>query len=112
LEHGDARVPGLWSLEIARGLVLAERRRRLSPAQTARLLELLGQLPITVEEIEGDATLTTVRALARSTGLTAYEASCLALAAASGVPLAPADRRLQLAAIEVGVDLVGPPEGG
>jgi predicted nucleic acid-binding protein len=77
-----------------------------------RLLELLGQLPITVEEIEGDATLTTVRALARSTGLTAYDASCLALAAASGVPLAPADRRLQLAAIEVGVDLIGLPEGG
>ncbi|MHB1639857.1 MAG: type II toxin-antitoxin system VapC family toxin [Candidatus Dormibacteria bacterium] len=111
LEHEDARVPGLWSLEIANVLVVAERRGRLSPAQTSRFLELLGQLPITVDEIERDATLTTVLALARSTVLTAYDASYLALAAASGVPLATADADLRRAAMAVGVDLVGPPEG-
>jgi predicted nucleic acid-binding protein len=111
LEHEEARVPGLWSLEIANGLVAAERRGRLRPAQTTRFLELLGQLPITVDEIERDAALTTVLALARSTGLTAYDAAYLALAEASGVPLATADRRLQLAALGVGVDLVRPPGG-
>ena len=111
LEHEDARVPGLWPLEIANVLVAAERRGRLSPAQTARFLELLGQLPITVAEIDRETTLTTVLDLARSTGLTAYDASYLALAAASGAPLATADRGLRLAAIGIGVDPVGPPEG-
>jgi predicted nucleic acid-binding protein len=89
--------------------IVAERRGRLSPAQTARFLELLGHLPITVDEIERDATLTTVLARARSTGLTVYDAACPALAAFSGVPLATADAGMRRAAMAVRVDLVGPP---
>ncbi len=108
LGHEDALVPGLWALEVANVLVSAERRGRLNPAQTARFLELLSQLPITVEEIGRDAILTTVVDLARSTGLTAYDASYLALAAASGVPLATRDAALRRAAVALGVDLVTP----
>jgi len=111
LGHDDALVPGLWALEVANVLVLAERRGRLNPAQTARFLELLRQLPITVEEIGRDAILTTVLDLARSSELTAYDASYLALAASSGVPLATGDAALRRAALAVGVDLVMPSEG-
>ena len=71
LGHEEALVPGLWALEVANVLVSAERRGRLKPAQTTRFLELLGQLPITVEEIGRDAILTTVLDLARASGLTA-----------------------------------------
>ncbi len=110
LEHEDALVPGLWALEIANVLVGAERRGRLNPAQTARFLELLAQLPISVQEIEREAVLTTVLDLARATGMTAYHASYLALAAASGVPLATADADLRRAATAVGVELVTPSE--
>ncbi len=92
-------------------LVLAERRGRLNPAQTARFLELLRQLPITVEEIGRDAILATVLDLARSSELPAYDASYLALAAASGVPLATGDAALRRAALAGGVDLVMPSEG-
>jgi predicted nucleic acid-binding protein len=108
LGHEEALVPGLWALEVANVLVSAERRGRLKPAQTTRFLELLGQLPITVEEIGRDAILTTVLDLARASGLTAYDASYLALAAASGVPLASRDEALRRAALGLGVDLVTP----
>ncbi|NNM97498.1 MAG: type II toxin-antitoxin system VapC family toxin [Candidatus Dormibacteraeota bacterium] len=111
LGNDDALVPGLWALEVADVLVVAERRGRLNPAQTARFLELLRQLPITVEEIGRDAILTTVLDLARSSELTAYDAPYLALAAASGVPLATGDAALRRAALAVGVDLVMPSEG-
>jgi predicted nucleic acid-binding protein len=111
LGHEDALVPGLWALEVANVLVLAERRGRLNQAQTARFLELLRQLPITVEEIGREGTLTTVLDLARSSQLTAYDASYLALAAASGVPLATGDAALRRAAPAVGVDLIMPSEG-
>ena len=108
LGHEEALVPGLWALEVANVLVSAERRGRLKPAQTSRFLELLGQLPITVEEIGRDAILTTVLDLARASGLTAYDASYLALAAASGVPLASRDEALRRAALALGVALVTP----
>ncbi len=108
LGHEEALVPGLWALEVANALVSAERRGRLKPAQTTRFLELLGQLPITVEEIGRDAILTTVLDLARASGLTAYDASYLALAAASGVPLASRDEALRRAALALGVALVTP----
>ena len=108
LGHEEALVPGLWALEVANALVSAERRGRLKPAQTTRFLELLGQLPITVEEIGRDAILTTVLDLARASGLTAYDASYLALAAASGVPLASRDEALRRAALGLGVALVTP----
>ncbi len=108
LGHEEALVPGLWALEVANVLVSAERRGRLKPAQTTRFLELLGQLPITVEEIGRDAILTTVLDLARASGLTAYDASYLALAAASGVPLASRDEALRRAALALGVALVTP----
>ncbi|MHB1527701.1 MAG: type II toxin-antitoxin system VapC family toxin [Candidatus Dormibacteria bacterium] len=111
LDHEDALVPGLWPLEVANVLAGAEGRGRLTPAQTARFVELLGQLPIGVAEIEHDSILTTVLDLARATGLTAYDASYLALAAVSGVPLATADADLRRAALAVGVDLVTPSEG-
>lgn len=108
LGHEEALVPGLWALEVANVLVSAERRGRLKPAQTSRFLELLGQLPITVEEIGRDAILTTVLDLARASGLAAYDASYLALAAASGVPLASRDEALRRAALGLGVALVTP----
>jgi predicted nucleic acid-binding protein len=98
-----AVVPSLWPLEVGNVLLQAERRGRVSEADGSRFLALLGGLPIDVDALRGLDWLHDVVPLARETGLTAYDASYLELAARFGVPLATLDRRLASAATGVGV---------
>ncbi len=107
LTEDEALVPELWPFEVANVLAVAERRGRLRSAQTLQFVQLLGQLPITVEELGRGAILSTVVDLARTTGLTAYDASYLALAASAGLPLATDDSLLRQAALAAGVELLG-----
>src|SRR5712664_2878830 len=44
-----AIVPALWELEVSNVLLIAEGRSRLTEAQSARFVALLGQLPIHVD---------------------------------------------------------------
>jgi predicted nucleic acid-binding protein len=105
LESG-AVVPGIWTLEIANALVVGERRRRLSEAQTIRFIGLLGELPIEVEESDLDTAFGPVLAIARAHRLSAYDAAYLELAARRGLPLATLDSALVEAAPAVGVPLL------
>lgn len=105
LVDGQAVVPALWGLEIANGLVAAERRGRLTEAASARFLALLQSLPIEVEELELHG-LPQVVAVAREHGLTAYDASYLVVAMRRDLPLATLDRRLEQAARASGVALL------
>ena len=100
-----AVVPSLWPLEVGSVLLQAERRGRVSEADGSRFLALLGGLQIDVDALRGLDLLHDVVPLARATGLTAYDASYLELAARFGVPLATLDRRLAAAASRVGVAL-------
>jgi predicted nucleic acid-binding protein len=100
-----AVVPSLWPLEVGNVVLQAERRGRVSEADGSRFLALLGGLPIDVDALRGLDWLHDVVPLARETGLTAYDASYLELAARFGVPLATLDRRLASAATGVGVAL-------
>ena len=100
-----AVVPSIWPLEVGSVLLLAERRGRVSEADGSRFLALLGGLQIDVDALRGLDLLHDVVPLARATGLTAYDASYLELAARFGVPLATLDRRLAAAAARVGVAL-------
>jgi predicted nucleic acid-binding protein len=100
-----AVVPSLWPLEVGSVLLQAERRGRVSEADGSRFLALLGGLQIDVDALRGLDLLHDVVPLARATGLTAYDASYLELAARFGVPLATLDRRLASAASRVGVAL-------
>ena len=45
-----AAVPSLWHLEVANVLALAERRRRITPAESTELIALLETLEIVVDE--------------------------------------------------------------
>ena len=106
LESGsEAGVPALWRLELANVLVIAERRKRLTEADTARFLTLIDGLPIQVVPEHG--TTRSMVALARAHGLTAYDAAYLELALRSGLPLATLDTRLGSAARVAGIKLVG-----
>ncbi len=103
---GDvALAPSIWPLEVGNALLAAERRERVSRAEALRFLEVLGQLPIEVDATEVMVAPERTLQIARETGVSAYDASYLELAARFGVPLATLDRRLAAAAVQVGVAL-------
>jgi hypothetical protein len=47
----DGVAPGIWPLEVANALLVAERRKRISVAQVTALLGRIVQLPVSVEAI-------------------------------------------------------------
>jgi predicted nucleic acid-binding protein len=104
LRDNEAIVPPLWQLEVTNALLVAEARGRLSEAQAARLLTLLAQLPITIDQSPADTGA--VHACARRHNLTAYQASYLVLAQQRALPLATADNTLAEASRVAGVQLV------
>jgi predicted nucleic acid-binding protein len=103
LADGEAFVPAIWPLEVANVLLVAESRRRLSRAETGRLAELLGALPIVVEEVPLRSATTDVLYRAREHGLSAYDAAYLDLAIRKGLPLATRDAALRAACRKAGV---------
>jgi predicted nucleic acid-binding protein len=103
LADGEAWVPSLWPLEVANVLVAAERRRRLTAADSARFIELLMGLPIVVDDRSHERALSQVLAAARQLGLSVYDASYLELAMRLGATLATRDTQLRAAAAGAGV---------
>lgn len=101
-----AAVPAIWPAEVANVLLVAERRRRLTPAEGLRIVGLLGRLPINVDVQTQSHVLASVFPLAREQHLSAYDASYLELAIRLGLPLATLDASLQRAAKALGVTLV------
>ncbi len=104
LAEDSAVVPALWELEVANVLLLAERRGRLTEAQSARFMTLLQQLPILIDAVSVD--MAAVLATGRRHGLTAYDAAYLVLAEHEGLPLATGDAKLRKAAKAVGVPVI------
>ena len=107
LEHmrtDEAIVPSLWWFEIRNILIVAERRKRLTEADTAAFLRRLGRLRVTVDRSPEE---TDVLTLARRHGLSVYDASYLELARRDGAPLATLDKKLAAAASADGVVLFG-----
>jgi predicted nucleic acid-binding protein len=102
-----ATVPGLWSLEIANGLVMGEHRRRIKAAESAAFVAMIEELPIVTDQATGTRALHETMSLAREHGLTAYDAAYLELAMRLGLPLATDDRSLRVAAERLGVTLLG-----
>ncbi len=103
LNESEALVPTLWPLEIANVLIMAERRGRCSEAEAARFIELLENLPITIDENTAHRATHATYQLAREYGLTAYDAAYLELAMRLGAPLATMDRQLAESARKAGV---------
>jgi predicted nucleic acid-binding protein len=96
-------VPLIWPLEVGNALIGAERRGRLSQAESERFLELLRQLPIRIESSSLTRMFGEVITLAREQNLSTYDAIYLDLAMRSGLPLVTLDEALHQAAIRCGV---------
>jgi predicted nucleic acid-binding protein len=103
LEKDEAHVPGIWPVEVANVLLVAERMRRITSADSLRFLELLAALPIVIDEETAQRAFGSVLAVGRQTRLTAYDAAYLELALRRGLPLATRDRRLRSAGRREGV---------
>ena len=100
LGRDTAQVPDVFWHELRNLLLSAERRGRIDRRHADVSMERLRRLPI---RCPGEAHDRHVMALARDHGLTAYDASYLALAIREGCALASLDRRLTEAAAAEGV---------
>jgi predicted nucleic acid-binding protein len=104
----QAFVPSLWPLEVANALLMGERRKRSTQADTVNWLAFLNSLPITVDDETTARAWGDTLGLARSQNLSAYDAAYLELALRRGLPLATLDEKLKDAAKAVGVPLYKP----
>ncbi|NOY99685.1 MAG: type II toxin-antitoxin system VapC family toxin [Chloroflexi bacterium] len=105
LTDGYALAPGIWPLEVGNVLVVAERRGRMTKAESVHFLELLRQLPIEVEMSSAPRMFAAVIGLAREQSLSSYDAAYLDLAMRAGLPLATLDSALREAALRCGVPI-------
>ncbi len=103
LIDGEALVPMLWKLEISNALLTGERRGRLSRAESTHYWNLLSTLPIYQLNDSSLREMIGLQALARDTGLSAYEAEYLRLALQEGLPMATANLKLRPACQDCGV---------
>ncbi len=100
--RGRFVVPELWVTEMANGLVQAERRKRISTAEREEIAAGLSSLDVETAPSPG---IGAIGRLAARTGLTAYDAEYLHLAANRGASLLTLDRRLASCAVREGVPL-------
>lgn len=106
LEDEPAVVPAVWILEMANGLLVAERRGRFTAADVTHIYGTLADLPIESSDLTLEQALGPLLDLARVHELSAYDAAYLELAMREGLPLATQDADLRKAATSSGVPLV------
>lgn len=104
LMQDTALAPVHWWFEVRNMLAIGERRRRISKEAVTEFLDWLRNLPIVVAPFPNELE---VLSLARSHGLTFYDAAYCELARREGVALATLDLRLTRAALAEGVVLIG-----
>ena len=103
LKDSGALVPALWRLELGNVLARAERIKRITAAQIADYLDLLDRSPIVTDTETESRAFREILTLARSEGLTTYDAAYLELAVRRRLSLATLDKELIRAAHRVQV---------
>jgi predicted nucleic acid-binding protein len=105
LAGARAVVPALWHLEMANGLVVAERRGILTATEASRSLIDIEHLTVQIETISDLVSARQALSTARSFLLSAYDAVYLDTARQGGLPLATLDKSLRAAASRADVEL-------
>ena len=107
LSGARALIPALWHLEIANGLVVAQRRGILTASDAMLALLQLEQLCAQALEVEADIVpIRQAFITARTYQLSAYDSVYLDLALRVRLPLATLDVPLRKAAAKAGVELL------
>lgn len=105
-DGGRALVPALWQLEVANGLVIAERRGRLLRVYADRCLDdIEGLLATAIDSTPSPVSLRDALVTARTFGLSAYDAVYLETARRENLPLATLDKALAKASVKAGIAL-------
>jgi predicted nucleic acid-binding protein len=108
IENGvPTHVPAHWCVEVANGLIMAERRKRASQADITEALALVAALPVECDDETAQRAVSDTASLARQYGLTIYDAAYLELAMRRGASLASSDSALCRAAKASGVSIFG-----
>jgi len=105
LAGARAVVPALWHLEMANGLVVAERRGILTATEASRSLIDIEHLTVQIETISDLVSARQALSTARSFLLSACDAVYLDTARQGGLPLATLDKSLRAAASRADVEL-------
>ena len=103
MKSDEAVVPSLWWFEIRNILVVNERRKRITESDTSLFLRDLAGLRVRTDREPEESV---VLRLARTHGLSVYDASYLELALRKAMPLATLDAQLTAAARAAGSALV------
>jgi predicted nucleic acid-binding protein len=91
IRKDKAHVPSLWWYEVRNALIVNERRRRLTEADSNLFLRTLSRLDIAVDPLPDEPR---VLVIARRHRLTVYDAVYLELAQREEIPLATLDTKL------------------
>lgn len=105
LDNEAAVAPSLFWFEMRQLFLTAERRTRFRPGEAAAAMQNLRRLPV---EDGGRGVDAAIFQLCFAHGLTAYDASYLALALSGGFRLATIDKKLAAAAKAENVVVLGP----
>lgn len=108
LDRARAWVPSFWPLEVANALLMGERRKRSTEADTIKWLSFLAALPIAIDDETVGRCWPDALPAARLHNLSVYDAAYLELALRRGLPLASMDDKLNAAASTAGVVAYGP----
>ena len=100
-----AVVPLLWRMEVANGLQMAIRRKRIDRDFRDRAIQHLSLLPIVVDSETDTYVWTVTLRLSDRFGLTVYDAAYLELAQRRNLPLASIDKALSAAGRRLGVPI-------
>jgi predicted nucleic acid-binding protein len=93
-------------LEVANALLVAERRKRISQADTTAALGALQKLPLETDNATGRNAGSDTLALARQNNLSVYDAAYLELAMRQAATLASLDEPLRAAAKKLKVPVL------
>ncbi len=106
LEHEEACVPEIWSLEVGNILIMAEKKKRISYANMMEFISLLTELNIRTDKETSVKGLHEILFVAHANYLTTYDAAYLELALRTGFPLASKDQHLCKIAKSLGVKIL------
>ena len=90
--------PALWFLEVASGLLAAQRRKLLTGSERRLALEMLSALRVTIDDASSHAAFRATSTLAEKYGLSVYDAAYLEVALRRRLPLGSRDGALRSAA--------------
>lgn len=105
VEQEGLRVPELWARELASGLAVAYKRKRITVDDSEIFLAALSRLNIEVEQVPPVTAIRDGLKSAIGFGLTAYDAAYVDLALRDRLVLATLDSAMRKAAEQHGVSI-------